>query len=138
MLFRLLGGNHVQDGKSYVQGNIIKTDRDLCAMFRGKFEKVHEDLSDTGVQDTSAPKKPNIPNSVDKGKGADNSSTSKPLSNDKDKKKDDQPKTFDEACDKANDLVDTMLSENKSMKFDEAHKRVLSDNPELEKIMEAA
>jgi len=56
---------------------------------------------------------------------------------DKDKKKD-EPKTFDEACDKAIELTDVMLKENKSMKFDEAHKKVLSDNPELEKIMEAA
>ena len=71
-------------------------------------------------------------NTEPKGNGGDGAD------HDKDKKKDDQPKTFDDACDKANDLVDTMLSENKSMKFDEAHKRVLSDNPELEKIMEAA
>jgi len=66
-----------------------------------------------------------------KGNGDDGSD------HDKDKKKD-EPKTFDEACDKANGLVDAMLSENKGMKFDDAHKKVLSDNPELEKIMEAA
>lgn len=67
-----------------------------------------------------------------KGNGEDGSD------HDKDKDKKDEPKTFDEACEKANDLVNVMLSENKGMKFDEAHKKVLSDNPDIEKIMEAA
>jgi len=66
-----------------------------------------------------------------KGNGDDASDHDK----DKDKNK---PKTFDEAAEKATDLVAVMLKENKDMKFDEAHKQVLSDNPELEKIMEAA
>ncbi len=58
MLFRLKGGSHAQDGKVYKKGDVIETDRNLCAMFRNKFERVYEqELKDTGTE----LKKPNIP-----------------------------------------------------------------------------
>jgi hypothetical protein len=46
MLFRVLGGNHVQDGVTYKKGEVIDTPMDLCGKFKGKFERVyHNDLT---------------------------------------------------------------------------------------------
>ncbi len=61
MLFRLNGGGHVQNGKAYKKGDIIRTSLNLNRMFGSKFVRVHEDLDDTGTTDTSGFKKPQIP-----------------------------------------------------------------------------
>lgn len=45
--FKLIGGGHVQtvNGvlKEFVHGDIIETDQNLVSMFRGKFERVHQE-----------------------------------------------------------------------------------------------
>lgn len=76
MLFRLKEkcGHHVEDGKIYKSGDIIETERDLPTIFHGKdakgrnrsgkFERVHENLKDTGTKDTSRIQRPNIPPGV--------------------------------------------------------------------------
>lgn len=76
MLFRLKKGcgQHVGNGKLYKPGDVIETSRDLPTIFHGKdasgrnrpgkFEKVYEDLKDTGAKDTSRIRKPNIPPGV--------------------------------------------------------------------------
>jgi len=76
MLFRLKEhcGQHVEDGKVYKSGDVIETERDLPTIFHGKdakgrnrdgkFERVHEDLKDTGKKDTSRVQRPNIPPGV--------------------------------------------------------------------------
>jgi hypothetical protein len=40
-LFRVKGGCHVEDGVTYRKGDMIETDVDLAATFRGKFERVY-------------------------------------------------------------------------------------------------
>lgn len=40
MLYKLIGGRHVQDGKEYTRGDTIETSVNLTSMFRGKFTRV--------------------------------------------------------------------------------------------------
>jgi len=62
MLFELIGAPHEQDGKRYVKGDRIETDRNLCQMFRGKFKV----LDGGGEPSPGTPvPQPNIPKSVD-------------------------------------------------------------------------
>ncbi len=65
MLFRLKGGNHVEDDVTYKSGDIIDSPRDLVAMFRGKFERAFdkelEAKSTKGTKDKTVPSKPAIP-----------------------------------------------------------------------------
>jgi len=56
----------------------------------------------------------------------------------KDKDKDKGPKTFDEAQDKSVELCDALMKEDKTLSVAVAHKRILSENPDIEKLMEAA
>jgi len=55
------------------------------------------------------------------------------------KKNDDDkgPKTFDEAQDKIVKLCEARMKEDKTLNVGDVHKEVLSENPDLEKIMEA-
>jgi hypothetical protein len=38
--YRVIQGEHIQDGKSYTQGAIIESDHDLVKMAKNKFERV--------------------------------------------------------------------------------------------------
>ena len=83
MKFRLKekAGGHVEGNKQYEAGDIIETDRDLIARFKGKFEKVHED----DLEDTGAPlqTKPNIPSpKAKRGKGSKDKSSQSPSDSD--------------------------------------------------------
>ncbi len=42
--YRVIIGQHVQDGRSYNAGDVIESDVNLSAVFRGKFELVQEPL----------------------------------------------------------------------------------------------
>ena len=53
------------------------------------------------------------------------------------KEKEDGPKTFDEAQDKIVELSKARMKEDKTLSAGDVHKQVLSENPELEKLMEA-
>jgi len=79
MKYRLKGGSHVQNNKIYHKGDIIDTSFDLCQLFRGKFEKVYEEVTDTGVEIPNLRARPNIspPPLADEGKEA---ATSEPSS----------------------------------------------------------
>jgi hypothetical protein len=60
MIFKVKGGTHEQNGKSYKKGDFVDTELPLTEMFRGKFERQfdQETLKDTGV--VSKISKPNI------------------------------------------------------------------------------
>ena len=55
----------------------------------------------------------------------------------KNKDKDKGPKTYDEAQDKIVELADARMKEDKALSVGDAHKQILSENPDLEKLMEA-
>ena len=67
----------------------------------------------------------------DKPKG----SGGEPEKNDKDEDK--GSKTYDEAQDKIVELCDARMKEDKTLDVGQVHKQILSENPELEKLMEA-
>lgn len=52
MQFRLIGGGHVEDGKSYEKGDIVESDKNLVSLFRGKFEKVYSEDEKLKMQET--------------------------------------------------------------------------------------
>ena len=71
MQFELLkhAGDHIQDGKTYVAGDIVESDENLENKFRGKFKRVYEAPTIKKViQPTIAKKKPDISTPA-KGKG---------------------------------------------------------------------
>ena len=55
----------------------------------------------------------------------------------KDKDEDKGSKTYDEAQDKIVELCDARMKEDKTLNVGDVHKQILSENPELEKLMEA-
>jgi len=55
MRFKLIGGNHVEDGKTYSKGAVISTPRNLKKMFGDKFERI------AGPEDHIAEPPPAIP-----------------------------------------------------------------------------
>ena len=54
-----------------------------------------------------------------------------------DKNEDRGSKTYDEAQDKIVELCDARMKEDKTLNVGDVHKQILSENPELEKLMEA-
>lgn len=55
----------------------------------------------------------------------------------KNKDEDKGSKTFDEAQDKIVELAEARMKEDKTLNVGDAHKQILSENPDLEKLMEA-
>lgn len=41
-IFRVMGGGHVEEGKTYKKGELVSTERDLAGMFGEKFRLVSE------------------------------------------------------------------------------------------------
>ena len=66
MLYRLKQkvGEHEQNGRTYKPGDVIDTEKDLCAMFIGKFDLIH----DTDVEDSGKKTKPTISTPSDEDK----------------------------------------------------------------------
>lgn len=69
-------------------------------------------------------------NEENKGNGGE------PDTKNKDKDKDKGPKTYDEAQDKIVELCNARMKEDKTLGVGALHKQILSENPELEKLME--
>jgi len=51
MLFKLLGGQHADGCNIYVKGDVIESDRDLTKVFKGKFQRLHDDEIGPKVKD---------------------------------------------------------------------------------------
>lgn len=74
MFFRIKPkcGEHTEEGRTYGPGDVIKTKKDLCKIFVGKFEKVFDEdkKKDTGhkIPKIATPDAPSVEAESDKGK----------------------------------------------------------------------
>jgi len=72
MRFKLIGGNHQQDGKTYKTGDIVESKHDLAKAFKGQFERIYEQESAKSAQ-SSPP--------LSEGRGKNGSTSSPPSPN---------------------------------------------------------
>jgi len=57
MMYRNIGGDHVQDGRTFKRGEFVETSLDLPRLFPGKFEKVPTSAIPV-ANETAAPETP--------------------------------------------------------------------------------